>query len=392
VRPRYCIGDLRWHQDKGNSMGSDILQRIKLDRADSTPLYNQLERQIRELISSGSLKPGDKLPDSTEFIGSLGISNKTVVNALSILSKEELIVRRRHIGTFVKEPVQGDSVSTIGFFYLHESELFMALVAEHIQRCCARHNYDLKTISFDRDYYDKVDLYEELQKRDLKGAIIVAVDTNACRQSFYKLEAAGYPHVRLGNSMFSGELHAPLVTGDDADRVRQATDYLWQCGHRNIGLVYFENGSEIECEYLKFYAERGGFKERWLMQVNFCGPPEIWQGFPEKDMGAEYLARNPELTAIIFENISPCVATVKQVMQEGKSLPKDLSFVCLADWPGLEMMTPPLTVMKVSGKAMAKKACEILLDIMENGNYEEKKILKLKYQLIERGSVANLTK
>lgn len=372
-------------------MDSGILQYIKLDKTDSTPLYNQLERQIRALIESGSLQPGDRLPDSTEITSFLGISKKTVVNALGILSGDGLIVRRRHIGTFVKERARGNSVSTIGFFYLHESELFMARVAERIQRHLAQHNYDLKTVSFDTDYYDKVDLYEELKKRDLKGAIIVAIDTNACRQTFYRLEAEGYPHVRFGNAMFSDELHAPLVTGDDTDRVRQAAEYLWQRGHRNIGLVYFENGSDVECGYLKFYAERGGFKERWLMQVKFCGPPELWHGFPVADMGARYLEQNPDLTAIIFENISPCVAMVKQASQSGKSLPEDLSIMCLSDWPGLEMLTPPLTVMKISGRAMAAKACEILMDEMEHGNSAEAKILKLNYQLVERGSVADVT-
>ena len=369
-------------------MSLDILETIKLNKDDLVPIYSQLESQIQSAIEEAALLPGDRLPNGYSLSKALGINSNTCNKALNNLVKKGLLVRRRRAGTFVKE--RTCAVSTIGFFYLHESELFMALVAEHIQRCCFRHNYDLNAVSFDWNYYDKVDLHAEIQKRNLKGAIIVAINTNACRQSLYKLEAAGYPHVRFGNAMFSDELHAPLVRGNDAVKTRYVIDYLWQRGHRKIGLVHFENGSDVEREYLKFYAERGGFTERWLMQVRFTGPPEKWRDFPTEEMAAGYLAKNPDLTAIIAENSTPCVTMMRQASQAGKSLPEDLSFVCLEDWPGLDLLAPPLTAIKVPGKAMAEKACEILFDMIENRNREGERIVKLDYQLIERGSVADL--
>jgi DNA-binding LacI/PurR family transcriptional regulator len=369
-------------------MSLNILETIKLDKDDLVPLYSQLERQIESAIEEAALCPGDRLPDGDALSRALGINSNTCNKALNNLVKKGLLTRRRRAGTFVKEHAR--AVSTVGFFYLHEAEVFMSRVSEYIQRYCSRHDHDLKAVSFDWDYYSKIDLREELQRRDLKGAIITTIGTEDCRQALHRLEASGFPHVRFGNAIFSSELHAPLVRGDDAGKTRQVMEYLWHRGHRKIGLVYYEAGSDVEREYLKFYAEKGGFADRWLMMVRFSGPPEKWQGFPVEGMDTEYLQRNQDMTAVIVESTPPCVAMMRRASQLGKSVPADLSFVCLSDWPGLELLDPPLTAVRAPRKAMAEKACEILFDVIENGNSHEGRIEQLRYQLVERGSVAEL--
>ena len=364
-----------------------MLDKINLDKSGPIPLYQQLERAISVMIESGALKSGDRLPDGVQIAQSLGVSIKTVKNTFRVLSEKGLVIRKRHAGTFVAQPEQ-NSIPTIGFFYLHESEIFMARVAEYIQRYCARRNIDLKIVSFDWDYYNTVDLCAEIAGMELAGAILMAINTEGCRKSFHALEESGFPHVRFGNTIFKGELTAPLVRGDDTDKVRSAMDYLWRMGHRRIGSVYYRPGSDEMREYINFYSKHGGHKEGWLMQVAFSGPPEKWFGFPEPGMAVDYIERNPDITAVIVENGSVCAELMQHASRAGKSLPRDLSFICLADWPGLNVMVPPVTAFKVPRKAMAERACQILFDIMENNASHSKRIDAMKYKLIERSSVS----
>ncbi len=366
-----------------------MLDKINLDKSGPIPLYQQLERAISVMIESGALKSGDRLPDGVQIAQSLGVSIKTVKNTFRVLSEKGLVIRKRHAGTFVAQPEQ-NSIPTIGFFYLHEAELFMSKVASHIQRYCALHNYNLKIVSFDLDYYNNINLHQEFTKRNLKGAMLVAVNTEGCRKSFHALEESGFPHVRFGNAMFQDELSAPLVRGDDAGKTRMVIDYLRRKGHSRIGLAYFERGSDVEQEYLNFYDKNGCHKEEWLMRVRFSGPPEKWTGFPEPGMAADYIERNPDITAVIVENGSVCAELMQHASRAGKSLPRDLSFVCLADWPGLNVMVPPVTAIKVPGEAMAERACQILFDIMENNASHSKRVDALPYELIERDSVFTL--
>jgi GntR family transcriptional regulator len=63
----------------------------------SERICKELEGQIR----SGVLKPGERLPSESEFARKLGVSRNSYREALSLLEKSALVVRRHGIGTFV---------------------------------------------------------------------------------------------------------------------------------------------------------------------------------------------------------------------------------------------------------------------------------------------------
>src|SRR5262245_28121356 len=62
--------------------------------------------QIRELIHSGKLRPGDRLPSERELCARFGVSRVTVREALRVLEAGGLVDIRvgAHGGTFVTTP------------------------------------------------------------------------------------------------------------------------------------------------------------------------------------------------------------------------------------------------------------------------------------------------
>jgi 2-aminoadipate transaminase len=60
------------------------------------PLYVQLRDQVRGLVHSGELRPGDRIPASRELAAQLGVHRTTVANAYADLESEGLI--RGHVG------------------------------------------------------------------------------------------------------------------------------------------------------------------------------------------------------------------------------------------------------------------------------------------------------
>ncbi len=67
----------------------------------SVPLYEQVKRQISELILLGTWTPATVLPGEHDLAGKFGVSVGTVRRALGELTFEGLLTRRPRIGTVV---------------------------------------------------------------------------------------------------------------------------------------------------------------------------------------------------------------------------------------------------------------------------------------------------
>lgn len=69
--------------------------------ADPTPPYEQLRRQLAELIRYGRLAPGDRLPPLRQLAADLGLAVGTVARTYRELEAAGLVVSRRGGGTRV---------------------------------------------------------------------------------------------------------------------------------------------------------------------------------------------------------------------------------------------------------------------------------------------------
>jgi GntR family transcriptional regulator / MocR family aminotransferase len=79
-------------------------EMVRLDRASSEPLYQQLYRQIREELESGSFDSSTSLvPSSRALAATLGISRPTVSQAFSKLLAEGYLQARKRSGIFVAD-------------------------------------------------------------------------------------------------------------------------------------------------------------------------------------------------------------------------------------------------------------------------------------------------
>lgn len=75
---------------------------MKLDTDNLTPLYQQLKEEIKLSITSGKLKPGQKIPTETELSHKYNISRITVRRAIEELCQEDFLIKKQGKGTFVK--------------------------------------------------------------------------------------------------------------------------------------------------------------------------------------------------------------------------------------------------------------------------------------------------
>lgn len=83
---------------------SPFAELYRIDHQEPLPLYAQIERNLRDLIQSGRLQPGQHVPPEWELAGLYGVSRLTVRRALDDLVRQDWLNRRHGVGTFVSRP------------------------------------------------------------------------------------------------------------------------------------------------------------------------------------------------------------------------------------------------------------------------------------------------
>src|SRR5205814_10463032 len=79
------------------------------------PAYQLLADTLRAEITSGRLRPGDRLPAEPQLCERSGVSRSTVREALRLLASQHLIVTTRGVtgGSFVNRPSVADLADTV---------------------------------------------------------------------------------------------------------------------------------------------------------------------------------------------------------------------------------------------------------------------------------------
>lgn len=82
---------------------SSAALRMRVVQSAGTPLYLQLYNQLKYLMASGRLQPGEELPPIRVLAEKLVVNPSTVARAYRELEIERLVEKRSTNGTFVTE-------------------------------------------------------------------------------------------------------------------------------------------------------------------------------------------------------------------------------------------------------------------------------------------------
>jgi GntR family transcriptional regulator len=79
---------------------------ITINLTDGVPIYRQIVNQVRYLVASGLLRPGEELPPIRTLALQLKVTPNTIVKAYDELEASGVVHKRRGSGTFVSETRQ----------------------------------------------------------------------------------------------------------------------------------------------------------------------------------------------------------------------------------------------------------------------------------------------
>ncbi len=77
--------------------------QIRISLKDGVPIYLQISNQVKYLVASGRLSPGEQLPPVRTLAEDLVINPNTVARAYRELEREGILVTRRGAGVYVSD-------------------------------------------------------------------------------------------------------------------------------------------------------------------------------------------------------------------------------------------------------------------------------------------------
>jgi len=77
--------------------------RFSLDFQSREPIYSQVVEQVKQLVATGHLKPGDQLPTVRQLAADLRVNFNTIARAYRSLHDEGVISTQQGRGTYILE-------------------------------------------------------------------------------------------------------------------------------------------------------------------------------------------------------------------------------------------------------------------------------------------------
>ena len=178
----------------------------------------------------------------------------------------------------------------------------------------------------------------------------------------------------------------PMVEVDYFDAAYQATRYLYDCGHREIGFI----GPDTPAEY--YLNTFGGYtaamkdtglvcNPAWLLDISFSA--QSAQDAIERILRTDRLP-----TAFLCAGDSFAIDTIRCAKARGLKIPEDISIMSLDDLLVSRYLDPPLSSMTFDKEELGRRAMQVLYQIMTNGEYEPVNLVKT--TPVERQSVQKI--
>ncbi len=236
-----------------------------MDKINTTIMrkHNQIEEDLKELIFSDSIHPGDKLPSENVLAEKYKVSRQTVRKALSSLENDGLIFAVHGSGTFCSERIIHQKKSkNIAVVMTYLSDYIFPKVIIGIDRVLSDAGYSIILKSTNNSRSREIKCLEDLLQKDIDGMIIEPSKSNMyCnhQQLYDKFDEFGIPYLFI-QGCYSSMHERVHVLMDDEKGGYLLTRHLIDTGHRHIVGIFKSDdhqGQKRHSGYVKALQEAG---------------------------------------------------------------------------------------------------------------------------------------
>lgn len=339
----------------------EIAKSIAIDPASPVPMHVQIKDALADLMDSGTLPPGARLPAVSLLASSCGVAPRTAWLAVAQLQREGRAVSHVGRGVFVRKP---EDAATHCVVYVcmntqvmsrHLDARFRTL--QGIIRKAAEHDVELRPVTQASNFNRHLPLEG--------NAGILFMEAHCEKEGFGEISAYALAHNVPCCSANNRHPPHPGVEAQHEQAGLLATEHLLRLGHRRIALakkaIYGPESLQerIEAGYVKALRRYGVLPDPSLVMEL----PESADDAPAALPGTldRFLAQGARPTAFVFDCDENAMAMLDLLRERGLRVPEDVSVVGHENMPAASSSNPPLTTVDAKCPERGEKAMEYLL-------------------------------
>jgi LacI family transcriptional regulator/LacI family repressor for deo operon, udp, cdd, tsx, nupC, and nupG len=326
-----------------------------------------------------------------------GVSNATVSNVINEKGKVSESTRQEVLDAIealnyrpnasAQRKLQSRGPKSIGLVIKEIHNPYFADVIVGAQEKAAEEDYSLVLSSSEGERETEGQIVDLLVEKDVDGIIVnPLLDRDADLTHLFNLKRRNIPFVLLE------EVHglkSNLVDVDNVRSAREITSYLIELGHENVvhfaGPEYSMHSNERMEGFRKaFFDTHQVYSEDYVVRAG----AHLEEGY---ETGLEYFRDRPpdeRPTAVTCYNDLVAIGLLRALRELEIDVPEEVSVTGFDNIVTCEYAPVPLTSMGVPTKRMGRKAMEVLIRQIEEGDLDEPEVVMLKAEMTVRASTA----
>lgn len=173
------------------------------------------------------------------------------------------------------------------------------------------------------------------------------------------------------------------IDNDNLSAARDATDYLYALGHRNIGYLSTDTSYNFARDRKAGY-QLSMLQHELPIQLEYCA--EVRDFFSEGMQQLQAMLQRPDRpTAILVADDVLALVLVQACLRMGLSVPDDISIIAFNNSIYTRLTTPALTCVDVNSVQLGYEAASQILNHVENPNLMATRII-VPHCIVERSS------
>ena len=225
-------------------------------------------------------------------------------------------------------------------------------------------------------------IIESVRSKDCDGIILNQIDDPILLD---QLQRENIPFVCV-DAHLPADASFPMVEVDYYDAAYQATRYLYQHGHRDIGFI----GPVTPAEHCANTFR--GFTD-YLKEVGISCQPDWVAKIPFSQTSAEeavdkMLELEKLPTALLCSCDAVAIDVINRAKARGIRIPEDISVIGIDDLLVSRYLDPSLSTMTFDKELLGAKAMELLYQIMQGTEHENRNAIGT--NVVERSSVKSI--